>query len=166
MPKEQGIYLTAFHLHWNYVEKTSDFFVKFHNEVLILSGIENITFALTSIQKILKELEMKSSTYASIVATSDGMPVTSAAHNYVNEVEASGVASSILALGEQTTETFKHEGLKRVLISAEEGTSILTQINSNLILLCVAPKKARLGLLFIEINKAIGKINEAIVSTS
>ena len=129
-----------------------------------MSEIENITFALTNINKILKELETKSSTYASIMATSDGMPVTSAAHNYVNEVEASGIASSILALGEQTTEAFKHNGLKRVLISAEEGTSILTQINNNLILLCVAPKKAKLGLLFIEINIAIEKINKAITS--
>ena len=130
-----------------------------------MSDIENITFALASINRILKDLETKSSTYASIIASSDGMPVTSAAHNYVNEVEASGVASSILALGEQTTETFKHEGLNRVLISAEEGTSILTQINSNLILLCVAPKEAKLGLLFIEIKKAIEKINIAIESS-
>ncbi len=98
---------------------------------------------------------MKSSTYASIIATSDGMPVTSVAHNYVNEVEASGVASSILALGEQTTETFEHKKLHRVLVEGEKGITILTEVNQELILITIAQRDAKLGILFMEIKKII-----------
>ncbi len=123
---------------------------------------EDINLQLSNIQKILEKLEQTTSSYASILVSMDGLPVVSASQESINEFEASALAASILSLGEQTTETFKHKKLHRVLVEGEKGITILTEVNQELILITIAPRDAKLGILFMEIERSTKKINKVL----
>ncbi|MFX1520349.1 MAG: roadblock/LC7 domain-containing protein [Promethearchaeota archaeon] len=122
----------------------------------------DLSFVHIELMEELKRLEKDAGIYASALVTNDGFPLVTAMHNYVDEVIVSASSASMLALGERTTEEFRHGKLNRIIVEGKDGMTIINGLNKDLFLITLAPIDSRLGLLFLEIEETMGRIRKII----
>ncbi|MBI5653459.1 MAG: roadblock/LC7 domain-containing protein [Chloroflexi bacterium] len=88
------------------------------------------------------------------VISIDGFAIASELPQSVEERRVAAMAAAMLALGEQTTAEFEQGGLERVFVEGEEGYTIIMSAGPESVLSAVARKDAKLGLVFLQMERA------------
>ena len=94
------------------------------------------------------------------VISADGFTIASELPESVEERRVAVMTAAMLALGEQTTSEFEHGKLGRVFIEGESGTTIIMSAGSDAVLCVVARKDARLGLVFLQMERAADSVRK------
>lgn len=95
------------------------------------------------------------------VISADGFAIASELPQSVEERRVAAMAAAMLALGEQTTIEFEHGKLNRVFVEGANGTTIIMSAGPEAVLSVVARKDAKLGLVFLQMERAADAVRKA-----
>ncbi len=91
---------------------------------------------------------------ASAVVSVDGLIMASALPVEVEEDRVSAMSAAMLSLGERIAGELGRGGLDQVYIRGTDGFIVLTAIGEEAVLTALARKKAKLGMIFLEMRRA------------
>lgn len=95
------------------------------------------------------------------VISSDGFAIASELPQSVEERRVAAMAAAMLALGEQTTSEFEHGRLERVFVEGADGYTIIMSAGPEAVLSTVARKDAKMGLVFLQMERTAEAIRKA-----
>ena len=88
----------------------------------------------------------------------DGLPMTSVLPNYMNEEQTAAISAVMLSMGERIGSELTRGTIERILIEGEKGYGILLGCGEDALLLILAGKEAKQGLLFLAIKRLLSKL--------
>ncbi len=120
------------------------------------SKAEEMVKRLREMQNATPEIE------ASAVISVDGLTIASALPSDVEEDRVSAMSAAMLSLGERIATELNRGLLDEVYIHGDDGYVILSAIGTEAVLTALARKKAKLGLVFLEMRRAANDISQLI----
>lgn len=112
----------------------------------------------------LKKLQISSpDIQASAVVSVDGLIMASALPANVEEDRVSAMSAAMLSLGERISMELKRGELDQVYIRGKEGYVMLTSVGNDAVLTVMANANAKLGLIFLDINRTAEKLVDLIL---
>lgn len=112
------------------------------------SRSEKMVESLRAMQTAAPDIE------ASAVVSVDGLIIASALAADVEEDRVSAMSAAMLSLGERIASELGRGGLDQVYIRGDNGFIVLTAIGDEAVLTALARKKAKLGMIFLEMRRA------------
>lgn len=107
------------------------------------------------LENTLKELNGSTADIeASALISIDGLLITSAMPQGMDEDRVGAMSAAILSMGERAARELARGGLERVLIQGAHGCIIMTAAGEEAVLTVTAKANAKLGLLFLDIKRA------------
>lgn len=95
------------------------------------------------------------------VISADGFTIASELPTSIEEQRVAAMAAAMLALGQQTTHEFSQGTLQRVFIEGERGHVVVISAGKESLLSAVVGKDAKLGLVFMQMQRAAEHIRRA-----
>jgi predicted regulator of Ras-like GTPase activity (Roadblock/LC7/MglB family) len=104
----------------------------------------------------LRNLQFNSSDIeASAVVSVDGLIMASALPSGIEEDRVSAMSAAMLSLGERIAGELGRGFLDQVYIKGENGYVILMSVGEEAVLTALARKEAKLGLIFLDMRRAV-----------
>ncbi len=97
------------------------------------------------------------------VISAEGFTIASELPMGIEEQRVAGMTAAMLALGEQTTKEFAQGMLQRVFVEGERGHLVVMSAGPDALLSTLAQKDAKLGLIFLQMQRAADDIRQAMV---
>jgi len=91
---------------------------------------------------------------AAAVVSFDGLPMASALPATMDEDRVAAMSAALLSLGERAAEGLGRGGLNQVYIEGESGTVFLVSCDDEAVLVAVAAKGAKVGMMLYEVRRA------------
>jgi predicted regulator of Ras-like GTPase activity (Roadblock/LC7/MglB family) len=91
---------------------------------------------------------------AAAVVSFDGLPMASALPPTMDEDRVAAMSAALLSLGERAAEGLGRGGLNQVYIEGESGTVFLVSADDEAVLVAVAGKGAKVGMMLYEVRRA------------
>ncbi len=91
---------------------------------------------------------------AAIVSV-DGLSMASSLPGNVEEDRVSAMSAAMLSLGERISSELGRGQLEQVFIKGERGYVILTSVGEEAVLTVLARPEAKLGLIFLDVNRTV-----------
>jgi len=111
-------------------------------------SVDNMIGRLRELQANTPDVE------ASAVVSVDGLTIAASLPATVEEDRVSAMSAAMLSLGERIAGELGRGGLDQVYIHGDDGYVLLTAIGQDAVLTVLARKEAKLGLVFLEMNRA------------
>lgn len=99
---------------------------------------------------------------ASAIVSVDGLSIASALPQEIEEDRVSAMSAAMLSLGERIASELGRGGLEQVYIKGDNGFVILMAIGEEAVLTVLASKKAKLGLIFLDMRRAVEDLRKLI----
>jgi uncharacterized protein len=112
--------------------------------------------ALTALLAQAAEIE------AAAVVSFDGLPMASALPASMDEDRVAAMSAALLSLGERAAEGLGRGELSQVYIEGENGTVYLVSADDEAVLVAVAAKGAKVGLMLYEVRRAAAAVADAL----
>ncbi len=93
------------------------------------------------------------------LVTPDGLAIAAVLPNNMDEERTAAMSAAMLSLGERIGQELIRGIVERILIEGEKGYSIMVSCGSEAVLLVLAKKEAKQGLLFLEVKRIIKKLS-------
>ena len=111
----------------------------------------------------LRNLQVNSSDIeASAVVSVDGLIMASALPSGIEEDRVSAMSAAMLSLGERIAGELGRGYLDQVYIKGENGYVILMSIGEEAVLTVLAREQARLGLIFLDMRRAVEELENIV----
>jgi predicted regulator of Ras-like GTPase activity (Roadblock/LC7/MglB family) len=111
----------------------------------------------------LRNLQVNSSDIeASAVVSVDGLIMASALPSGIEEDRVSAMSAAMLSLGERIAGELGRGYLDQVYIKGESGYVILMSIGEEAVLTVLAREQARLGLIFLDMRRAVEELENIV----
>jgi predicted regulator of Ras-like GTPase activity (Roadblock/LC7/MglB family) len=91
---------------------------------------------------------------AAAVVSFDGLPMASALPATMDEDRVAAMSAALLSLGERAAEGLGRGGLNQVYIEGDAGTVFLVSCDDEAVLVAVAAKGAKVGMMLYEVRRA------------
>jgi uncharacterized protein len=98
---------------------------------------------------------------AAIVSV-DGLSMASALPSNIEEDRVSAMSAAMLSLGERISSELGRGMLEQVYVKGENGYVILTAVGEEAVLTVLARKEAKLGLVFLDVNRAVESLEQIV----
>lgn len=116
-----------------------------------------------ALSEILRNLNSSSAEIeASAVVSVDGLTMASALSEGIDEDRVGAMTAAMLSLGTRTSNELRRGRLEQVMVKGERGYVLVTHAGSEAVLVVVAAESAKLGLVFLDVKRAAGKIAETL----
>ena len=99
---------------------------------------------------------------AAAVVSFDGLPMASALPAGMDEDRVAAMSAALLSLGERATEGLGRGALSQVFIEGESGTVFLISAEDEAVLVAVAAKGAKTGLMLYEVKRSAAKVADVL----
>jgi len=99
---------------------------------------------------------------AAAVVSFDGLPMASALPAGMDEDRVAAMSAALLSLGERATEGLGRGALSQVFIEGENGTVFLISAEDEAVLVAVAAKGAKTGLMLYEVKRSAAKVADVL----
>jgi predicted regulator of Ras-like GTPase activity (Roadblock/LC7/MglB family) len=109
---------------------------------------------------LLEELIRDSGAEGAVLISVDGLTIASALPSSADEDRVAAMGAAILSLGERVVSELKKGELEQLYIKGSTGYVIFTGIKDVAVLGVLAPVNAKLGLLLMEIQRTIKKLEQ------
>lgn len=113
-------------------------------------------------EDILKDLVRDTGAEGAILVSPDGLAIASILPPDVEEDRVAAMGAAILSLGERVATELDKGELEQLYVKGTKGYVIFTGVKDFAVLGILAPPTVKLGLLLIEIKRAIKKLEEII----
>lgn len=108
--------------------------------------------------EILENLVRDSGAEGAVLVSVDGLAIASFLPQGIDEDRVAAMGAAILSLGERVTAELNKGQLEQLYIKGSTGYVIFTGVKDVAVLGVLAPPNAKLGLLLMEIQRAIKKL--------
>ena len=88
----------------------------------------------------------------------DGLPISSILSAEMDEERTAAMSAAMLSLGERIGQELARGVIERIFVEGEKGYSILVNCGTEAVLLVLANKAAKQGLLFLETKRLVSEI--------
>ncbi len=99
---------------------------------------------------------------AAAVVSFDGLAMASALPPSMDEDRVAAMSAALLSLGERAAEGLGRGYLSQVYVEGEDGTVFLVSADDEAVLVAVAAKRAKLGLMRFEVRRAAKAVAQAL----
>ncbi len=89
------------------------------------------------------------------LVTPDGLSLTSVLPGNMDEERTAAMSAAMLSLGERIGQELSRGSIDRIVIEGEKGYSVMVSCGEDAVLLVLAAKEAKQGLLFLEIKRIV-----------
>lgn len=120
------------------------------------SRSERLDRALSALLTQTPEIE------AAAVVSFDGLPMASALPSGMDEDRVAAMSAALLSLGERATIGLGRGELNQVFIEGEEGTVFLVSADNEAVLVAVAAKGAKTGMMLYEVKRTAAKVADVL----
>ena len=125
-----------------------------------MSGLAiRLDLALGDLLRALPELE------AAAIVTIDGLPMASALPPGMHEERVAAMSAALLSLGERAAEGLGRGALSQVYIEGEQGTVYLLAAGEDAVLVAVASRGAKAGLVLYELRHTAAQLEHELDKT-
>lgn len=121
-----------------------------------MTRTEQLNRILRSLQSGTPDIE------ASALISEDGLMIASALPQHIEEVRVAGMSSTLMSLGTRAALELERGGLEQVLIRGEAGYAVMMSAASGTMLLVLATRAAKLGLIFLDMDRAVKEIGKVL----
>jgi predicted regulator of Ras-like GTPase activity (Roadblock/LC7/MglB family) len=101
---------------------------------------------------------------AAAVVSFDGLPMASALPVTMDEDRVAAMSAALLSLGERAAEGLGRGALSQVYIEGEHGTVFLVSADDEAVLVAVAAKGAKVGMMLYEVRRAAAVVADVLRS--
>lgn len=98
----------------------------------------------------------------SAIVSVDGLSIASALHYEIEEDRVSAMSAAMLSLGERIASELGRGILEQVYIRGENGYVLLMAVGEEAVLTVMARKEAKLGLILLDMKRAVEDLNQLI----
>jgi len=95
----------------------------------------------------------------SAIVSVDGLSIASALRQEIEEDRVSAMSAAMLSLGERIASELGRGVLDQVYIKGENGYVLLMAVGEEAVLTVMARKEAKLGLILLEMKRAVEELN-------
>jgi len=113
------------------------------------SRAESITERLNELEKLTPELE------GAAVVSVEGLMIASRLPEALSDDVMAAMSAAMLALGERFAQDLNRGKLDQVVIKGDQGYVLLMAVNENAVLAALVSEEAKLGLVFLDMRKAL-----------
>jgi predicted regulator of Ras-like GTPase activity (Roadblock/LC7/MglB family) len=99
---------------------------------------------------------------AAAVVSFDGLPMASALPASMDEDRVAAMSAALLSLGERAAEGLGRGALNQVYIEGEHGTVFLVSADDEAVLVAVAGKGAKVGMMLYEVRRTAAAVADAL----
>ena len=99
---------------------------------------------------------------ASAIVSVDGLSIASALPQDIEEDRVSAMSAAMLSLGERIANELGRGNLEQVYIKGESGFVVLMAVGEEAVLTALASEKAKLGLIFLDMRRAVEDLEKLI----
>ena len=99
---------------------------------------------------------------ASAIVSVDGLSIASALPQDIEEDRVSAMSAAMLSLGERIATELGRGELEQVYIKGENGFVVLMAVGDEAVLTALASEKAKLGLIFLDMRRAVEDLEKLI----
>src|SRR3982751_2508083 len=99
---------------------------------------------------------------AAAVVSFDGLPMASALPATMDEDRVAAMSAALLSLGERAADGLGRGGLNQVYIEGDNGTVFLVSADDEAVLVAVAAKAAKVGMMLYEVRRAAAGVAEVL----
>lgn len=92
---------------------------------------------------------------AAAIVSVDGLSMASSLPASIEEDRVSAMSAAMLSLGERISSELGRGELEQVMVKGENGYVILTAVGEEAVLTVLARKDAKLGLIFLDVNRTV-----------
>lgn len=110
--------------------------------------------------EVLENLVRDAGAEGAVLVSVDGLAIASVLPHGVDEDRIAAMGAAILSLGERVTAELNKGQLEQLYIKGSTGYVIFTGVKDVAVLGVLAPPNAKLGLLLMEIQRAIKKLEQ------
>ena len=121
-----------------------------------MSRVEELNQILRALQSGTPDIE------ASALISDDGLMIASALPQHVEEVRVAGMSSTLISLGTRASHELERGELNQVLIRGENGYGVMVKASQGTMLLVLTTKDAKLGLIFLDMSRAVADIKKVL----
>ncbi len=121
-----------------------------------MSRVEQLNRILRTLQSASPDVE------ASALISEDGLMIASALPAHVDESRVAGMSATIQSLGTRAAMELERGQVEEVLVRGQDGYAVLVNAGSGALLLVLANKSAKLGLIFLDMRRAVGEIRKVL----
>lgn len=89
------------------------------------------------------------------LVTPDGLSLTSVLPGNMDEERTAAMSAAMLSLGERIGQELSRGNIERIVIEGEKGYSVMVSCGEDAVLLVLAAKEAKQGLLFLEVKRIV-----------
>lgn len=113
------------------------------------SRAESISERLKELEKLTPELE------GAAVVSVEGLMIASRLPEALSDDVMAAMSAAMLALGERIAQDLNRGKLDQVVIKGDQGYVLLMAVNENAVLAALVGEEAKLGLVFLDMRKAL-----------
>ncbi len=114
---------------------------------------------MDTINRILRDLQTGTpDVEACALVSEDGLMIASALPQHIDETRVAGMTATLASLGFRAAEELERGEVQQVMVRGKEGYALMFQASNHTLLLVMASKMAKLGLIFLDTNRAAVQI--------
>lgn len=119
-----------------------------------MSRVEKLNETLRTLQSGTPDIE------ACALISEDGLMIASVLPQHIDEARVAGMTATLLSLGTRASNELGRGDLHEVLVRGEQGYAIMLDVGEGTLLLALASKLAKLGLIFLDMRRAAKTLGE------
>lgn len=121
-----------------------------------MTRTEALNAALASLQSSSADLE------ASAVVSEDGLIIASLLPQGVEEGQIAAMSAALLSMGARTAGELKRGTLEQLFVKGSRGYVVIMNAGPSAVLLVLARKEAKLGLVFLDASRASDEVRRVL----
>ena len=121
-----------------------------------MSRVEHMNKILRGLQTGSPDVE------ASALISEDGLMIASALPQHVDEARVAGMSATLLSLGTRAATELERGAVEEVLVKGKNGYAVMVSSGSGTLLLVLASKAAKLGLIFLDLRRAAAELKKVL----
>lgn len=99
---------------------------------------------------------------ACALVSEDGLMIASALPQHVDETRVAGMTATLASLGIRAAEELERGEVEQVFVKGKNGYAMMFQASDNSLLLVLTSKNAKLGLIFLDAQRAAAQIQKVL----
>ncbi len=119
-----------------------------------MSRTERLNETLSNLQYNSEDVE------ACAVVSEDGLIIASSLPQHVEETAVAAMSAAMLSMGGRTAQELKRGQLDLLFVKGDDGFLIIKNAGPHAVLLALARKNAKLGLIFLDITRGADAVRD------
>ena len=121
-----------------------------------MSRTEALNKALAKLQASSADIE------AAAVVSEDGLIIASSLPQGVEEARIAAMSAAMLSMSVRTAEELRRGALEQIFVRGAEGYVVIMAAGPHAVLLAMARREAKLGLVFLDASRAADEVKRAL----